>query len=120
MRRAVRATRTAISPRLAIRTDENMRAGPLRALPAKWYRFGEKNATESTIYRAGAARRPMLRRVAGRHCIAGAAGAAGCGAAGAGLGAGRGPVADCWGRRGGVGAVLASGFVSPLASGGMP
>src|ERR1700680_3883649 len=58
------------------------------------------------------------RRVAGRHCMAGAAGATGCGAGGAGLGAGR--VAACWGRRGGVGAGLASGFVSALTSGGMP
>src|SRR3979411_2985322 len=109
MRRAVRATRTAISPRLAIRTEENMCAGPLRAFPAEWYRFAEENATESMIYRAGTSRRrPMTpRRVTGRHCMAGAAGAICGGAGGAGLGAGR--EAACWGRRGGVGAV-AGGF----------
>src|SRR5712672_462882 len=50
MRRAVRATRTAISPRLAIRTEENMRAKPLPAFPPQWYRFADQNATESTIY----------------------------------------------------------------------
>src|SRR3977135_2141698 len=110
MRRAVRATRTAISPRLAIRTEENMRAKPLRAFPPQWYRFADENATESTIYIPAAwrCRRGAGRGGAGRHCMAGGAGAVG---GGAGLGAGR--EAACWGRRGGVGAVagLDSGFV---------
>src|ERR1700686_1906683 len=132
MRRAVRATRTAISPRLAIRTQENMGAEPVGAFPGavvavrrgKCDRIGDRSCASGSP-RSGCARDVGERGGAWRGCAVRrprygvGPGAICCGAAGGDLAAGR-HEAACWGRRGGVGAFVVADFVSGLVSAGMP